>query len=105
MAFFIKGEKYSVTARRGLYTNRKGKLAISENNFEKGEVLPEQALTYIGKDDGQHICLLPDGTTQVVVHRNHFDASTKYNEAKRQRASDKEDAAQAQQILREEAAA
>lgn len=81
MAFFYKGNTYKTWERKGLAPNKKGVLSISENSFEKGEVLPSTELTYIGKKDGMHICTLPNGT-EVAVHRNHFDPTTGYNKAK-----------------------
>lgn len=81
MAFFYKGNTYRVWERKGLAPNKKGFLAISENSFEKGEVTPDQELTYKGKTDGQHVCILPNGM-EVVVHRNHFDVTTPYNVGK-----------------------
>ncbi len=83
---FTIGQKYSTWEKKGVAPDKAGRLAISENSFEQGEVLPEQELEYLGKKlDGEfkgvHAFKLPDGRI-VKGHPNHFDKTTPYNQAK-----------------------
>lgn len=80
---FTTGTTYTTVLRdRGINTNSKGQLAISERAGSQGSVPCGTEMKYLGKDvegfKGQHCFEMSDGT-QLVGHINHFDANTPYN--------------------------
>ncbi len=97
MAYFYRGETYNVWETKGISKDREGRLTISETRRDQGELTPQDALTYLGKDEkgleGLHAFQLADGR-RLKGHRNHFDADAPYNVQRRERLAAKDDAKQ-----------